>query len=172
MRYGETTIENEIMTKANVFGFGMLLLEVCTLRSSRECYDDENYDILDEVLTNRLEQVREFYPEILVKYIAQMLEYDYVDRMDPRQLSVELNRDLRESRLVVGGGGAAQPRQKMGPQQMVMQQQMTPQMQQQMPPQMQQHPQQNIHNVSIGNSNVQYKPQLNLSRSQLRYAPK
>lgn len=155
MRYGETEteIENEIMTKANVFTLGMVLLEVCTLRSSAECYDGDSYDILDEVVRGRLGQVREFYPEMLVRYIEAMLEYDYGDRPDPKQLSIELNRDMRESRIGKAVVGKMQNMQ--GPPQ---QQQYIPQIPQQ--------------NPSIANSNVQYKPQLNLSRSQLRYLPK
>lgn len=54
MRYGETQIDQDIMEKANVFTLGMVLLEVCTLKPSAECYDPSNYDILDEELMGRI----------------------------------------------------------------------------------------------------------------------
>lgn len=51
MRHAQEDIsDDEIIEKSNVFSFGMILLEATTLRPSSECYDQENYDILDEVI--------------------------------------------------------------------------------------------------------------------------
>ncbi len=51
----------DILHKSNVFIFGMILLEVCTLLPSSECYDPENYDILDSVIAQRLAIVEDHY---------------------------------------------------------------------------------------------------------------
>ena len=37
------------------------MLEVCTLLPSVECYDSENYDILDSVINERVLLVEEYY---------------------------------------------------------------------------------------------------------------
>jgi hypothetical protein len=37
----------EIMSKSDVFAIGMILLEVCSLQPSSECYDEESYNIVD-----------------------------------------------------------------------------------------------------------------------------
>lgn len=51
MRHAQEDIfDDEIIEKSNVFAFGMILLEATTLRPSFECYDQENYDILDEII--------------------------------------------------------------------------------------------------------------------------
>jgi hypothetical protein len=49
--------EEEILFKSNVFALGLMMMEVCTLKSSAECYDLGNYDILDEVITGRIEEI-------------------------------------------------------------------------------------------------------------------
>ena len=43
-------MESDIVEKSNVFTLGMIFLEVATLLGSCECYDVENYDILDGVV--------------------------------------------------------------------------------------------------------------------------
>ncbi len=35
------------MSKSDVFAIGMILLEVCSLQPSSECYDEESYNIVD-----------------------------------------------------------------------------------------------------------------------------
>jgi hypothetical protein len=37
----------EMMSKSDVFAIGMILLEVCSLQPSSECYDEESYNIVD-----------------------------------------------------------------------------------------------------------------------------
>lgn len=99
-RYGEHEIEAEILNKSNVFTLGMILLETLTLTSSEECYDPESYDILDEIVSAKIQTVREFYPEFLVKLVERMLEYDYSERSSIKQLSIEMNREVSESRVM------------------------------------------------------------------------
>jgi uncharacterized protein YqeY len=41
----------------------MILLEFCTLKPSAECYDEENYNILDSVIKQRIESVKDIYSE-------------------------------------------------------------------------------------------------------------
>ncbi len=36
-----------MMSKSDVFAIGMILLEVCSLQPSSECYDEESYNIVD-----------------------------------------------------------------------------------------------------------------------------
>jgi serine/threonine protein kinase len=69
LRYGESEIEEDIQDRSNVFTLGMILLEALTLLPSKDCYDGDSYDILDEMVTSRLDTVREFYPEFLTKLI-------------------------------------------------------------------------------------------------------
>lgn len=40
------------MGKADVFSVGMILLEICSLQPSSECYDEESYNIVDSGKTN------------------------------------------------------------------------------------------------------------------------
>jgi hypothetical protein len=35
------------MSKSDIFAIGMIILEVCTLQPSSECYDEESYNIVD-----------------------------------------------------------------------------------------------------------------------------
>lgn len=59
----------------------MILLEVATLLPSLDCYDVENYDILDGVINERLILVEEYYGSKISRIIANMLDYDYTERM-------------------------------------------------------------------------------------------
>lgn len=36
------------MLKADIFAIGMMVLEFCTLQPSAECYDEENYSLVDK----------------------------------------------------------------------------------------------------------------------------
>ena len=36
------------MWKADIFAIGMIALEFCTLQPSAECYDEENYSLVDK----------------------------------------------------------------------------------------------------------------------------
>lgn len=72
----------------------MVLLEVCTLLPSEECYDSDNYDILDSVINERVLLVEEYYGERVVKIVANMLDYDYTERMNLKDLSIWVNRQL------------------------------------------------------------------------------
>lgn len=70
----------------------MLLLEATTLLPAGECYDGESYDILDQIISERLLLVEEFYNEKLARIIGNMLDYDYSERMNMRQMAVWINR--------------------------------------------------------------------------------
>lgn len=48
---------------------------------SSDCYDVENYDILDGVINERLVLVEEYYGSKISRIIANMLDYDYTERM-------------------------------------------------------------------------------------------
>lgn len=52
-----------------------------TLLPSLDCYDVENYDILDGVINERLILVEEYYGNKISRIIANMLDYDYTERM-------------------------------------------------------------------------------------------
>jgi serine/threonine protein kinase len=99
LRCGEEEVsEDDILEKSNVFTFGMVLLEVCTLLPSEECYDSENYDILDAVINERVMLVEDYYGERVAKIVANMLDYDYTERMNLKDLSIWVNRQLQPSR--------------------------------------------------------------------------
>lgn len=36
------------MYKSDIFAIGMVVLEFCTLQPSAECYDEENYELVDQ----------------------------------------------------------------------------------------------------------------------------
>jgi hypothetical protein len=76
----------------------MLLLETATLLPSNECYDSDNYDILDAVINERIILVEEYYGEKIARVIANMLDYDYTERMNLRDLSIWVNRLLTTNR--------------------------------------------------------------------------
>jgi len=59
----------------------MIFLEVATLLPSFDCYDAENYDILDAVINERLVLVEEYYGRKISRIISSMLDYDYTERM-------------------------------------------------------------------------------------------
>ena len=72
----------------------MILLEVCTLKSSSECYDDDNFDIFDRVIQERLDLVKQLYPLKLFELLSTMLEYDYTIRLCVRDLSFIFNEEV------------------------------------------------------------------------------
>lgn len=43
----ESEIPIEVMWKADIFAVGMIALEFCSLQPSAECYDEENYSLVD-----------------------------------------------------------------------------------------------------------------------------
>ncbi len=101
LRCGEEDIvDDDILEKSNVFTLGMVLLEVATLLPSTDCYDSENYDILDSVINERIILVEEYYGDKIARIIANMLDYDYTERMNLRDLSIWINRQLAPSRVI------------------------------------------------------------------------
>ena len=60
------------------------MLEVCTLRSSSDCYDLTNYDILGDVIGDRISEIEQKYSNSIVRIIANMLDYDFEERMTPK----------------------------------------------------------------------------------------
>ena len=97
LRCGEEDIvDDDILEKSNVFTLGMVLLEVATLLPSTDCYDSENYDILDSVINERIILVEEYYGDKIARIIANMLDYEQYDRLTPVILS--LFRLIKEER--------------------------------------------------------------------------
>lgn len=93
LKLGEEDVDEEdILEKCNVFTFGMVMLEVATLLPSQDCYDLENYQIFDPVLKERVMMVSEYYGEKVARVIANMLDYDFTERMSLRDLSIWINR--------------------------------------------------------------------------------
>lgn len=74
----------------------MVLLEVTTLLPSSDCYDLEGYQILDVVLRERILLVEEYYGDRIARIIANMLDYDYNERMNLKELSIWVNRELQQ----------------------------------------------------------------------------
>lgn len=99
LRMEEEDLEDEILSRSNVFMLGMILLEVCTLKPSSECYDDDNFDIFDKVIQERLDLVRQLYPLKLVQLLALMLEYDYTKRLNAQELSIIVNEEVATERI-------------------------------------------------------------------------
>ena len=94
----EEDLEDEILSRSNVFILGMIILEVCTLKSSGDCYDDDNFDIFDKVIQERLDLVRELYPLKLAELLGLMLEYDYMKRRSVEELSIVVNEEVATER--------------------------------------------------------------------------
>lgn len=84
----------EIIDKSNVFYLGILLLEATTLLPAYECYDIESCDILDEVISERIELIKEYYSEEIASIVANLLDYDYVERVTLKEASIFVNREL------------------------------------------------------------------------------
>ena len=40
-------VKEDILSRADMFSLGMILLEFCSLHPSSECYDQNNYEIID-----------------------------------------------------------------------------------------------------------------------------
>ena len=70
----------------------MTLLEVATLMPSSECYEADNYNILDAVVNQRLDMIGDHYSEKIARIIGNMLDYDYTERMDLKELSIFISR--------------------------------------------------------------------------------
>ena len=65
---------------------------------SEDCYDTETYDILDAVINERVLLVEEYYGERMAKIVANMLDYDYTERMNLKDLSIWINRQMQHSK--------------------------------------------------------------------------
>ena len=50
------------------------------------------------LLKERISQVKEYYGENIARIIANMLDYDYTERMTLKELSIWVNRELAHSR--------------------------------------------------------------------------
>ncbi len=62
------------------------------MRDSKDCFDLETYDILNQVVNERIEEVEQRYSDKVARFIANMLDYDFEERMDPKELSIWINR--------------------------------------------------------------------------------
>ena len=49
------------MNKSDIFAIGMIILEVCTLQPSSECYDEESYNIVDHIIQERIGKTSKVY---------------------------------------------------------------------------------------------------------------
>lgn len=58
------------MWKADIFAIGMIALEFCSLQPSAECYDEENYSLVDRVIKERLVKVAKLYSPNIADCIA------------------------------------------------------------------------------------------------------
>ena len=47
-----------------------------------ECFDPSTYDIFNNIIGERLELVEEHYNDTIARIIANMIDYDYSERMD------------------------------------------------------------------------------------------
>lgn len=61
---------------------------------SKECYDPSTYDIYNTIIEERLEIIEGHYNEKIARIIGNMLDYDYTERMNPKTLSIWINREL------------------------------------------------------------------------------
>ena len=55
LRDEEEEIDLQHLYKSDVFSLGMTLLEFCSLKPSCEVYDQDNYDIIDSLIQERLD---------------------------------------------------------------------------------------------------------------------
>ena len=76
------------MYKADIFSMGMTILEFCTLEQSSECFDEENYSLVDKVIRSRLAKTAQFYSPAIADCLAEMLKYDVDERIDPQELAI------------------------------------------------------------------------------------
>lgn len=77
------------------------MLEATTLRPSCDCYEESTLDILDKVVQERLQMVRQMYPPELAEIIKMMLNYSYLERMGPKELALLLNNYLSKGMTAV-----------------------------------------------------------------------
>jgi hypothetical protein len=61
---------------------------------SNECYDPHTYDIFSNIVCERLELVEEHYNECIARIIANMIDYDFNERMDLKEFAIYVNREL------------------------------------------------------------------------------
>ena len=99
LRCGEREVGADVLNGSNVFTLGMVLLEMATLQPSCECYDEKLLEVLDDVITERLERVQELYHPQIARLIETMLEYDFSKRVDLQGLAVVVNRALAQRSL-------------------------------------------------------------------------
>ena len=69
-------IEESMIFKSDLFTFGLVLLEVCTLKVSSEVYDEDTYNILHPKIVERMNSVKKYYSEGVFKIVHSLLEYD------------------------------------------------------------------------------------------------
>ncbi len=62
--------------KADVFSLGMTMLEICSLYSSKSCYDFPGYQIKFNYVEEILGKLKEFYSIFLIDLIKECLAFD------------------------------------------------------------------------------------------------
>lgn len=102
LRCNEGKLDDELYHRSNLFILGMILLECGSLRPAAECYDGENLDILDKEIKQRIAMMERFYGgsgNLLVRYVRMMVEYDYTERMEAKEMALMWNRESKEERV-------------------------------------------------------------------------
>ncbi len=66
-----------LQKKSSVFALGIVLLEAATLRLSCEFYDTVTFDIYEEEIERCLTEVDGRYGSVVVRIIANMIDFDF-----------------------------------------------------------------------------------------------
>ena len=89
------------MEKGDVFAIGMIMLEFCSLEPSSECYDPETYNILDEIVQERLFKISKIYNPLLAQCFGMMLQGDVNQRPGPIELSYMIHAKIRQNKMEI-----------------------------------------------------------------------
>lgn len=73
--------DTHLLKKSNVFALGMIFLETATLQSSSEFYDEKTFDIFSQTIEQSLSEVENRYGSTVVKIIANMIDFDFDERI-------------------------------------------------------------------------------------------
>ncbi|EGR28379.1 protein kinase domain protein [Ichthyophthirius multifiliis] len=102
--YGlERNIENPIhdQVKSDVFCAGMIILEAASLKNSSKCLDFYNYQIMEDLIENRLNNVKEKYHDSLYYLVKEMININELQRPDFQTLFEKNTRNLRFKQHIV-----------------------------------------------------------------------
>lgn len=74
--------DESLLKKSSIFALGIVLLETAVLCGSEEFYDTASLDIMEEVVEKSLAEVKARYGSIVTKIIANMIDFDFEERLD------------------------------------------------------------------------------------------